>query len=158
MPIRAAVIIVSDRSAAGTRADGAGPIAVDALRAAGFECADATIVPDGAENVASALRAALADTARLSVTSGGTGIAPRDLTPEGTARVIDREVPGIAEELRRRGAEHAPAAALSRGIAGTAGDALIVNLPGSPKAVAEGIPIIVAVADHALAQLSGDDH
>ncbi|NHI16805.1 molybdenum cofactor synthesis domain-containing protein [Microbacterium excoecariae] len=156
--MRAVVITVSDRSAAGTRGDLAGPAAVSALREAGYAAADAIVVPDGAESVEGALRAALAAGARLVVTTGGTGIAPRDRTPEGTARVIDREVPGIGEELRRRGAAEAPGGLLSRGIAGVAGDALVVNLPGSPKAVASGMPVVLAVAGHALGQLGGADH
>ena len=96
--------------------------------------------------------------ARLIVTTGGTGIGPRDRTPEGTAEVLDREVPGIAEELRRRGAAQKPAGMLSRGLTGVASDSLIVNLPGSPSAVADGMPVILSVARHVLAQLEGGDH
>ncbi len=127
VPLRAAVVTVSDRSAAGEREDRGGPVAVAALREAGFETADATIVPDGADSVAEALTEALAAGARLVVTTGGTGISPRDLTPEGTARIIDRPLPGIAEELRRIGAAVAPGGLLSRGIAGTAGTALVAT-------------------------------
>lgn len=156
--VKAAVITVSDRSAAGARDDSAGPVAVTALRDAGFDCPEAIVVPDGEHSVAGALHEALAAGARLIVTNGGTGIGPRDRTPEGTAHVVERLVPGIAEELRRQGAASAPAAALGRGIAGTAGDALIVNLPGSPRAVAEGMPVILAVARHAIDQLGGGDH
>lgn len=158
----AAVITVSDRSAAGLRADAGGPLAVAALREAGFACADATIVPDGALSVERALQAVIEDGARVIVTTGGTGVAPRDETPEGTRAVITRELPGIPEELRRRGAASTPAAVLSRGIAGVAdavgGGALIVNLPGSPGAVAEGMPVIVSIAAHVIAQLDGLDH
>lgn len=156
--IRAAVITVSDRSAVGEREDLAGPVAVARLRGAGFLTDDATIAPDGSASVAAAIRDALASGARLVVTTGGTGIAPRDETPEGTRKVIDREVPGIGEELRRIGSAAAPGGLLSRGIAGVAGDALVVNLPGSPKAVTEGMPVILRVASHALAQLAGSDH
>ncbi len=158
MPTSAAVITVSDRSAAGAREDRSGPVAVAALRAAGFACADAGIVADGADAVEAALRTALAAGARVIVTSGGTGLSPRDQTPEGTSRVLDRIVPGIAEELRRRGAAEKPAALLSRGVAGVAAGALIVNLPGSPAAVASGMPVIVSVAGHLLDQLDGGDH
>ena len=154
----ARVITVSDRSSAGLRADAGGPLAVAALRAAGFDCPDAIIVPDGADAVEDALRAACAAGARLIVTTGGTGLSPRDQTPEGTDRVIERTLPGIAEELRRRGLDETPAAMLSRGRAGVVGDALIVNLPGSPRAVASGMPLIVTIAPHALAQLDGGDH
>jgi molybdenum cofactor synthesis domain-containing protein len=158
MAYQAAVITVSDRSSAGEREDTGGPIAVAALRDAGFECADAAVVPDGADSVEAALRRALADGAQLVVTTGGTGVGPRDATPEGTVRVIVRKVPGIAEELRRRGAAEKPAGMLSRGVAGVTDAALIVNLPGSPKAVASGMPVILSVARHVIDQLSGGDH
>ncbi|MFG6475201.1 molybdenum cofactor biosynthesis protein B [Microbacterium sp. P06] len=156
----AAVITVSDRSAAGERADASGPVAVEALRAAGYTCDDATVVPDGADSVEAALRAALDGGARLIVTSGGTGVGPRDVTPEGTARVVSRELPGIAEELRRRSTAEKPAGMLSRGVAGVVDGpgALVVNLPGSPRAVASGIPVIVSIAGHVLDQLGGSDH
>ncbi|RLK52919.1 molybdenum cofactor synthesis domain-containing protein [Microbacterium telephonicum] len=156
--MRAAVVTVSDRSAAGLREDRSGPLAVAALRGAGFACADAAIVADGADAVESALREALASGARVIVTTGGTGVAPRDRTPEGTRRVLERELPGIAEELRRRGAAAKPVALLSRGIAGVAGAALIVNLPGSTGGVTDGMPLVVAVAGHVLDQLDGADH
>lgn len=155
---RAVVLTVSDRSAAGLRPDTSGPVAVEALRAAGWDCDDATVVPDGADSVEGALRAALASGAVLIVTTGGTGVGPRDATPEGTARVIEREVPGIAEELRRLGASVKPAGMLSRGLAGVTDRALIVNLPGSPGAVASGVPVILSVATHVVDQLSGGDH
>ncbi len=156
--IVAAVLTVSDRSAAGIREDAAGPVAVAALREAGFACADAVIIADGADLVERSLRQLVDAGIRLIVTSGGTGVAPRDQTPEGTVRVIERQLPGIAEELRRSGAAVKPAAMLTRGIAGVTGRALIVNLPGSPKAVAEGMPIVLSVARHVLDQLDGEDH
>lgn len=154
----ATVITVSDRSARGERADSTGPVAVAALRAAGWECADAVIVPDGADSVEAAIRAAIAAGAALVVTSGGTGVGPRDATPEGTARVIERDVPGIAEELRRIGATVKPAGMLSRGLAGIAGGTLIVNLAGSPGAVADGLPVVISIARHVVDQLAGGDH
>lgn len=158
LPHRATVITVSDRSAAGTRPDTAGPVAIEALRSAGFTPVDAVIVPDGAESVEAALRAALAAGARLIVTTGGTGVSKRDETPEGTIRVLDCTLPGIAEQLRAQGFAQTPMAALSRGVAGITNNALVVNLPGSPRAVSDGIALIVAVAPHVLAQLDGEDH
>jgi molybdenum cofactor synthesis domain-containing protein len=157
---RAAVICFSDRSAAGTRPDESGPIAVAALREAGFECDDAVIVSDGADNVERALTAEIMAGVKLVITTGGTGVSPRDQTPEGTARGVTRELPGIAEELRRRGAAEKPAAILTRGIAGAVDPhgALVVNLPGSPSAVASGMPVVVSVARHVLDQLTGGDH
>ena len=165
-PYRAVVITVSDRSAAGLREDRSGPAAVEGLRADGFECGAPVVVPDGADSVESALRAALAEGARLIVTTGGTGVSPRDVTPEGTARVITRQVPGIAEELRRIGASEKPGGMLSRGLAGVVDvapgvallGALVVNLPGSTAAVGSGIPVILSVARHVIDQLAGGDH
>ena len=157
---RAAVITVSDRSAEGTRADTSGPIAVSALREAGFDCADAVVVSDGADSVERALTAEVVAGVKLIVTTGGTGVSPRDQTPEGTARVVTREVPGIAEELRRRGAAEKPAGMLTRGIAGVVDPhgVLVVNLPGSPGGVADGMPVVLSVASHVLDQLGGGDH
>ncbi|WOF24633.1 MogA/MoaB family molybdenum cofactor biosynthesis protein [Microbacterium betulae] len=155
---RAAVVTVSDRSAHGGRADSAGPVAVAALREAGWGCEDARIVPDGEDSVADALRAAIEGGARLVVTTGGTGVGPRDRTPEGTRRVVEREVPGIAEELRRLGTTEKPAGMLSRGVAGVTGRVLIVNLPGAPRAVESGMPVILSVAAHVVSQLDGGDH
>lgn len=154
----AAVLTVSDRSAAGIRDDTAGPVAVAALREAGFDCADASVVSDGADAVAQALHGFLATGIRLVVTTGGTGVAPRDETPEGTSRVIERMLPGVAEQLRRAGTAVTPTAMLSRGVAGVSGRTFIVNLPGSPKAVAEGMPIVLSIAQHVLDQLDGEDH
>jgi molybdenum cofactor synthesis domain-containing protein len=157
---RAAVITVSDRSSAGERTDESGPVAVAALRDAGFDCADAVVVPDGADSVERALQAEIVAGVKLIVTTGGTGVGPRDETPEGTLRVVTRQVPGIAEELRRRGAAEKPAGMLTRGIAGVADPhgVLIVNLPGSPRGVASGLPLLLSVAGHVLDQLGGGDH
>jgi molybdenum cofactor synthesis domain-containing protein len=156
--IRAVVITVSDRSAAGEREDTSGPVAVQALRAAGYACDDAVVVPDGADSVERALTAEIVAGVDLIVTTGGTGLGPRDQTPEGTLRVITREIPGVSEELRRRAVAEKPAGMLSRGVAGVAGAALIVNLPGSPRAVESGMPVILSVARHIVDQLSGGDH
>lgn len=149
------MVTVSDRCHAGVRADVSGPLAVAALGQAGFVCT-AALVPDGAEPVAEAISAAVASGARLVLTSGGTGLAPRDLTPEGTRTVIEREVPGLAELLRSTPGK--PHAYLSRGVAGTIGDALVINLPGSPRAVTEGLAMLLPLVPHMLDQLSGGDH
>ncbi|MEJ3404279.1 MogA/MoaB family molybdenum cofactor biosynthesis protein [Rathayibacter sp. YIM 133350] len=157
----AAVITVSDRSARGERADASGPRAAELLQRAGYP-ASVVVVPDGADNVGAAIGEALNDGARIVITTGGTGVAPRDETPEGTLPHIVRELPGIAEELRRRGAESVPTAVLSRGLAGvargSAGEALVVNLPGSTAAVEQGIAVIAPLVGHILQQLEGGDH
>lgn len=160
MPYPARVITVSDRSAAGQREDRGGPIAVGMLRDAGWDCPDAEIVPDGAAAVEQALRRAVLAGARLVVTTGGTGLSARDQTPEGTERVLTRGVPGISEELRRTGVADTPLALLSRGLAGVIDPegVLVVNLPGSTSAVSAGVPVLLTVAAHAIAQLDGGDH
>jgi len=160
---RCAVITVSDRAAAGEREDLSGPAIIAALAAAGYG-ATVTVVPDGQLSVASALRAALADGARLVVTTGGTGVGPRDRTPDATREFIDRELPGVAELLRAKGRTHSAHAALSRGLAGvtaatdTRPAALVVNLPGSPKAAREGMDVLLPLVPHILDQLDGGDH
>jgi len=159
--MRATVITVSNRSSRGERPDTSGPIAVAALEAAGWEVGT-DLIPDGAAEVEAALRRALAAGSRLIVTSGGTGVTPQDRTPEGTAPVIDLALPGVAEEIRRRGASAVPTAVLSRGLAGMAsseaGGALIVNLPGSPGGVRDGIEVVLGLARHAIEQHAGGDH
>ncbi len=130
------------------------------LRDAGWNCPDAEIIADGTSSVADALRRAVARGIRLIVTTGGTGVSPRDQTPEGTRRVITREIPGIAEELRRSGLADTPLSVLSRGLAGIIDPygALVVNLPGSTRAVASGVPVILGVAGHIVDQVEGGDH
>lgn len=160
MPRTAAVITVSDRSASGEREDRGGPLAVSLLRDAGWECAVADVVPDGADSVEAALRRALAGGAALIVTTGGTGVGPRDRTPEGTARVLTRELPGVAEELRRRGLSDTPLSVISRGLAGVVDEpgAFVVNLPGSTRAVSGGVAVVLEIASHVVDQLAGGDH
>jgi molybdenum cofactor synthesis domain-containing protein len=160
MPYRAAVLTVSDRSASGQREDASGPVAVAALREHGFSCDDALVIPDGADSVERALSAFIEAGARLIVTTGGTGVGPRDATPEGTLRLLTRSVPGVAEELRRRGAADKPGGMLSRGVAGVVDPygAFVVNLPGSPAAVASGMPVVLSVARHVLDQVRGGGH
>jgi molybdenum cofactor synthesis domain-containing protein len=161
--ISARVITVSDRCAAGVAEDRSGPTVVEALIAAGYD-ASVEVIPDGEGSVAGALRRALAAGARLIVTTGGTGVGPRDRTPEGTGQVVDRTVPGVAELIRATGVRSSPHAALTRGIAGVVDSsddrpgALIVNLPGSVRAATEGAGVVVSVAAHILDQLQGGDH
>jgi len=154
------VITVSDRSARGERADTSGPRAAELLAQHGHRV-ETNVIPDGVDSVRSGIQVALAAGARVVITSGGTGVGPRDLTPEGTRPLLARELPGIAEELRREGARSTKLAVLSRGLAGVAGDppdALIVNLPGSVKAVEEGIGVLLPLLPHLLDQLAGGDH
>ena len=155
---RAAVVTVSDRAARGDYADRSGPVLAAGLAQLGFTVAAPVIVPDERERIVAALRGALAAGADLVVTTGGTGLAPRDVTPEATAAVLDREVPGLAEALRAAGRTKVPTAALSRGLAGTTGRALVVNLPGSTGGVRDGLAVLGAVVGHALDQLRGGDH
>lgn len=162
-PLRAAVVIVSDRSARGERADGVGPELLERLRSAGYAVDGVRVVPDGAAPVEAALREEVAAGARVVLTSGGTGIGPHDRTPEGTRPVLARELPGIAEALRRAGAEQVPTAVLSRGLAGIAdqpgtGGALVVNLPGSPGGARDGVEVVLSIARHTISQLDGGDH
>lgn len=153
----ARVITASNRAAAGVYADRGGPVIVEWLRGKGFETPDPAVVPDG-DPVADALRAAVADGVDVVVTTGGTGISPTDATPEATRSVLDHEIPGLADAIRRSGVDKVPTAILSRGLAGVAGRTLVVNLPGSTGGVRDGLAVLDGVLDHAVDQLRGGDH
>ncbi|WP_322752149.1 MogA/MoaB family molybdenum cofactor biosynthesis protein [Frankia sp. Cas3] len=156
---RARVITVSDRAYAGSYADRSGPLAAQALGLIGFAVDDVVVVPDDRSAIVIALEAAVAAGIHLVVTTGGTGLAPRDVTPEATRQVIDREVPGLAAALRDAGRAAVPTAVLSRGVVGVRGGTLVVNLPGSAGGVSDGVRVLAGVVGHAVAQIrGGGDH
>ena len=156
--MRGAVVVASNRAASGVYDDTTGPLLVDFLVSLGFSCEPATVVADG-DPVAVAVRHEVEGGARVVLTTGGTGLTPTDRTPEATRPLLDREVPGIAEAIRAYGVgKGVPTAALSRGLAGVAGDCLVVNLPGSRGGVKDAIAVLEPLLLHAVEQVVGSDH
>ncbi len=155
---RAVVITASNRASAGVYEDRSGQFLVDGLSVLGFAVDASLVLPDDAAAIEQALRDAVAGGADVVLTTGGTGLSPTDVTPEATRAVVERDAPGLAEAVRRHGAEHVPTSVLSRGVAGVAGRTLIVNLPGSTGGVADGMAVLGPLLSHVVSQLRGGDH
>lgn len=151
------MITASNRAAAGVYEDRSGRLLAELLAEAGCEVTGPRVVPDG-EPVEEALRAGVAEGHDVIVTTGGTGLTPADLTPEMTRRVLDREVPGIAEAIRQSSRDRVPTSILSRGLAGQAGNTLVVNLPGSSGGVRDGMAVLAPILRHVVDQIRGGDH
>jgi molybdenum cofactor synthesis domain-containing protein len=156
---RAMVLTASNRAAAGVYEDRSGRALADGLQQLGFDVEGPHVRPDDVAELEAVLRNAVDLGLDLVLTTGGTGLSPTDVTPEATRRVLEREAPGLAEAVRRYGADHGvPTAVLSRGLAGTAGRTLIVNLPGSTGGVKDGLAVLGPLLPHVVSQLRGGDH
>jgi molybdenum cofactor synthesis domain-containing protein len=156
--VKALVVTVSNRAAAGVYEDRGGPLVVAALRELDADVDGPTVVSDG-DPVEAVLRQAVDAGYDVVITTGGTGLSPLDLTPEMTRRVLDLEIPGLADAIRSYGRDHGvPTAVLSRGLAGRAGRTLVVNLPGSTGGVRDGMAVLAPVLSHAVDQIAGGDH
>jgi len=153
---KAHVITISDGVSTGKRSDVSGLALVEMLKNADFSVAAPEVVPDKQERICDAIIAAIVGGADLVVTTGGTGLGPRDVTPQATSMLIDYVVPGLGELMRRAGAAKTPNAVLSRGLAGVRGQSLILNVPGSPKGAVESLEAVMPVLDHAMQLLHGD--
>ena len=155
---RAVVVTASNRASAGVYADRSGEVLAEGLRALGFDVEGPHVRPDDVAALTEVLRAAVAGGADVVLTTGGTGLSPTDVTPEATRAVLERDAPGIAEAVRRYGEPQVPTSVLSRGVAGTAGRTLIVNLPGSTGGVRDGLAVLGPLLPHVVSQLRGGDH
>ena len=156
--MRAAVVTVSDRSFRGERPDVSGPVLKRLLEEAGAEVVETGLVPDEAPTIADTLiRLSDVERCELIITTGGTGLSPRDVTPEATVQVIDKRLPGMEEAIRQDSLKQTPFAMLSRGVAGARGQTLILNFPGSPKAVEECFAVVASVLPHAVKLLRDEN-
>jgi molybdenum cofactor synthesis domain-containing protein len=156
-PLRAAVLTVSDSVFQGKRRDGSGPAVVELLQQNGWTVVHTRVVADDLAVLAATFRELSSQSVEAVFTTGGTGVAPRDVTPEATRKVITREIPGLGEQMRREGAKSSPTAALSRGVAGICGHTLIINLPGSPAGAVDSLKSILPILPHAVQLLAGED-
>jgi molybdenum cofactor synthesis domain-containing protein len=159
MRLSLGILTISDRAAAGEMEDAGGPAVAEALRHGDWQVTQRAVVPDDGERISSVLQT-WCDELHLDVifTTGGTGLGPRDVTPEATLSVANRPVPGIAETIRAASLRQTPHAMLSRGVAAVRGTTLLINLPGSPRGAAEGVEVVRPILEHAVATLHGGRH